>query len=41
MQVISFLIPFICLFFVTSFYVKITNKKFGDCFPITIVSLPL
>lgn len=41
MQVISFLIPFICLFFVTSLFVKLTNKKYGDCFPITLVSLPL
>ena len=30
-----------CLFFVTSFYVKVINRKFGDSFPITLVSLPL
>ena len=41
MQIVSFLCPLICLFFITTFYVKITNKNYGDCFPITLVSLPL
>ena len=41
MQVLGFLLPFVSLFFVTTLYVKITNKKYGDCFPITLVSLPL
>lgn len=41
MQIVSFILPFLSLFFVTSLYVKLTKKKYGDCFPITLVSLPL
>ena len=41
MVVISFLCPLVSLFFITTLLVKITNKKFGDCFPLTIMILPL
>ena len=38
---VSFAFPLLCLFFVNTLLVKITNRKFGDCFPIIIVVLPL
>ena len=41
MPFISFISPLLCLFFVNSLVVKLTKRKFGDSFPITILSLPL
>lgn len=41
MVFVSFICPMLALFFVTSFLVKIINRKFGDCLPLTIMILPI
>ena len=41
MAVISFISPLLCLFFINTLVVKLTNRRFGDSFPITIIALPL
>ena len=41
MPFISFISPIFCLFFINTLLVKITNRKFGDCFPLTLIGLPL
>ena len=41
MVLVSFICPMIALFFITSLLVKIINRKFGDCLPLTIMILPI
>lgn len=41
MVIISFIFPLLNIFFITTLFIKLFNKKFGDCIPLTIMILPL